>query len=752
MHYADIDDPGRPWNQSAKLAKYLPSLDVSPTQTEADCAAGAADIPDKLWTVAAPPKVIFGTLFPREDPPDSTDAMTPSINNVPVRQNLSVTFSEAIDLGSLRDSSGAYDSNSILLTGGSGSTSTNVSFSTSMHGSSLVINPEQPLEHAQTYTLTLGTGVTDLAGNALAAPYTIKFATTAYVPSTDASTQVGPGGAPLIENVAETSPFLLTLYPGLPCALDPASGNFRSGGDVAGYCAGVATNGQGSGYHPGLSRTWNVFDLPANRGIHAVFSKPIKQDSVTLADGCLTAPAGGATLATQGSIVVQRMDGAGGCLGTVDGGVMFPHPGDPYARKFVFKPTQPWQDSQRYWLVICGTKATVCTTGDIIVDRDNGDPATTVEVNNGFPIHDGRLNTNPFQGTGTRQFIGTGGTIVPGGGMVSAAGGPALIMPFDGAPASPDQFFVAITAPITDINGNAYAEGVDGENSAQVSRGEQIPFAEQERRQLANSVTIIEQAHTSAGPLSGNVGGSFDLPTTLLAYQAGAQPQSVGPVTNNCQVPQAVADMINPDGDQPARCAKITLYPGGLFTQTVPDNAVLPTLYGRTLVQIAGVAGPNGTTVPQTGYIVDRCHGSFFVNKTPASNPATSTSTGFPQFSPDDFDLVTDLPGAEYSYDYSPCVVLRQIVNVAAPDVDNVMDGDRQDAKSFPQQRLVFNLVGPLEFMRNGRIVIRLLNTNVQAFIGESIAPLFGIRPGDVRVQLVGPAIHGGSLAAFKTQ
>lgn len=106
-----------------------------------------------------------GTPDPNDTTPPEVVATSPADGAGSAAPDVSITatFSEDIDSGSL--------SGAVSLTGPGGA----VGFSTGVQGTSLVITPEGTLQDGTAYTVNLGTGITDLAGNALAQDYTWSF-------------------------------------------------------------------------------------------------------------------------------------------------------------------------------------------------------------------------------------------------------------------------------------------------------------------------------------------------------------------------------------------------------------------------------------------------------------------------------------------------------------------------------------------------------------------------------------------------
>jgi len=114
------------------------------------------------------------TTAPAVEETDPADEAT----DVPVDQVITITFSEAVTV---------EDESLITLEDAEGN-SVNFTYELSEDGKVLTITPAEPLAYSTNYTLTIGAGaVADLAGNLLAAEYTLSF-TTAEEPDTTAPT------------------------------------------------------------------------------------------------------------------------------------------------------------------------------------------------------------------------------------------------------------------------------------------------------------------------------------------------------------------------------------------------------------------------------------------------------------------------------------------------------------------------------------------------------------------------------------
>jgi hypothetical protein len=213
------------------------------TQYTATMTTGAED--PALQTLANPYVWTFTTGAPSTTPPTvtSTVPVTPSTVapivaedvDVPLNQVVSATFSEAMDPATI------IAANFTLTVEGS-TTVLPGSLSYAAVGDSLVFVPTAPLLPDTTYTATITTGVTDLAGQPMANLYTWNFMTgvavntiapelVLTVPANNAS------GVPINQAVSATFsermiPLTLTsstflLYPGSTATGTPVAGTYH---------------------------------------------------------------------------------------------------------------------------------------------------------------------------------------------------------------------------------------------------------------------------------------------------------------------------------------------------------------------------------------------------------------------------------------------------------------------------------------------------------------------------------------------
>lgn len=520
-----------------------------------------------------------------------------------------------------------------------------------VEGFSVVIDPDELLEQDTDYQIRLGSQLADLSGTPLSG-----------------ANAGGPGltidftTEPLID--AAPAPALLgTLTPGIPCALkDDAENSFLGGGDNAGNCIGDAGNDTAPDYP--------VFKSPVNVPVTGVFSKFVMTDSVKLADGCLTSGSGETNTVDGASVALQEMDNAGQCVGTPPADLTFGNIGDDRTRSFSIRPVEALKDDTRYWVVVCGADGSQCNSTGTITDVD------------GFA-----LNTTPLVGTGSQGEEN----------IEAAEGGPDILMPFDTDEATQDYYALQFTLPETDTNGNArYDEG--------------------EQPQAGNrSLVTLDTQITPPIENPDRDDGKF------VNYLSLTRPIAIREITDQCE---RVAEVMDDDGESavgeiPDSCIPVSLLPGGFNSLTAINATALGLVTidtGRIILRFPNDKKENPTGTPaQTGYIVDKCEGTF-----PAPTDYEGNAIGDP------------IP-----YDFEPCFTASLNLVANAPEGDGV---------ELEQQAFTANVVGPVTFEQNGRLVISLRSAN-SIELKASVSGLNSsatIGAGDLNFQLVGNATHGG--------
>ncbi len=737
-----------------------------------------------------------GSNFDEEDVDEDATFNFPNpwANSMPLGAKPSLLFSEAVDPASLRDQITLMDADGV-------SVPSNLSTS----GASVVVTPRRRLEPDSTYTLQVQSGITDFAGNPVASTMFPGGSVLSEVTfNTEPMVVPYENGEPRDisldedEAVRQTAPFLTALTPGMPCALqtvdqfnstnresdsDIESGSyFRNGGDIAGRCVGdrpadsvrlgdrvpdqveiepipgfvvsIDTEilGDADNTTNGSDQVvYRVFKQPANQGVEAYFSKPVRADTVELADGCLI---GGTSAASNGTVAVQIMDG-NTCVGTVDGRLSTLTPTSDLTRGFKFTPSTNLAVGQRYWTVICGSDAPAtdatsstssqCASGQAIIGQ-NGLALNTT------PLRDsGAKISGPAQAQPDGTFT-CGDNEVPGGSIRCFAesrgeGGEDIVMPFDGT--APTANYVSITRslPETDTNGNGFFDNsvgsVDQNNPANLpfptapiagdytlggfnsgqDRGQLATDSVfndlfgRERAQFSNAVnvrTISEDTDDDDDVTDGS-----DIPVVEALFLSGVRPIVVEPAASGAACSPAT-QVEFPDGRSvlsgtPGSCIPVALPPSGL-TLLTSAQAAGNLATGRVILRFPEVTDAAGDQRVQHGYIVPSCDGV--------------------------------LPRSGDSFEYAPCFVGDLTLTANAPDI--------LDAAVFPQQDINVQVFGPVAFEQNGRLVISVKNANAFSLGlgggGETspaqLAVEALIRPEEQALQLVGAPIHGGPTFA----
>ncbi|WP_423823237.1 Ig-like domain-containing protein [Salinisphaera sp. SPP-AMP-43] len=676
---------------------------------------------------------------------------TSGINDFPIEANPAVVFSEPVDPTTINDSS-----IQLSYTADDGSTgSTPVTFQ--VDGASVVVDPDAALRPNAEYTLTLGSGadITDLAGNTL----------------TDNPTGIGPGQSlrfttePLVDTAA-TPPILGELSPGVPCAL--TGGDFTSGGDTAGRCVGDADND--------TTRALAVFTSPANVPVNVSFSKLVAKDSIVLANGCLN----GDNDVDDATVALERIDDSGQCTGVPTARVAFANRDGEATRGFTIRPANDLAVDARYRIVLCGTEGALCSSS--IVDTD------------------GRaLNTNPLSGSGS-----TDNTL-----SEDIAGGPDIVMPFDVTESSANYYTDLFTLPAADANGNGRFDDANGDGAYTPGDADERPQpGNQSLVELTSSFLGSTVAIDNPNRSDGRYPAYLSLTRPIAIGQTLDQCDAIANVVDDAgnsvvgaSPSQCIPVELLPGGQTGLTSIEIgrqTLAGslGGPLNSTL-DSAISP--IAEALSQAAqnspqGAATPLGQ-VPGIGDIVGGLSGlpeipgltdtiSSALNPTNPSNTIGSALTAlnnlpgteqvlagllqsagidptsdyplqtgriilrFPDLADDSGNdagsqvgyIVPECQGSlnGVGYDFAPCFVASLQLVANAPDGQGL---------ALAQQDLTANVVGPVTFEQNGRLVISLRNANTFSLDATALGLLPAqatIAPAGLNYQLTGNAAHGG--------
>ncbi len=302
------------------------------------------------------------------------------------------------------------------------------------HGAAIVVRPVSPLAYSTSYRVTM-TDVADLAGNPLADRSALAFATPRLVGTRSPMTVVA-------------------VHPGVPCALVD--------GDATGPGRCASGKRDDDRYHP--------FSLAADEPVEAVFDQPVRAASIVHGTAC-----------NAGSVRIEEVDGAGGCLAVVPGSLL------RRDRSVAFVPDVPWVVGKHYRLSLISGSDRSCDAGEVC--GLSGDAASF----------------DPLTGT-----LGDG-----------EAGGPDLVIDFVGAMPDGATFMFAEVSPYADING-----------SGELDTGEQRRDANRAALRIVHTTGAVSRASFDAVdcvPSTPEVEGCM--------YLLGAMPVSLGEVTSSCPVP-----------------------------------------------------------------------------------------------------------------------------------------------------------------------------------------------------------------------
>lgn len=216
---------------------------------------------------------------------------------------ITVNFTEPVDPVSLQDR---------VLVFADGVQASDVSYR--LDGTSLIINTA--IDFGVAYQVSLLDGITDLAGNPLAAT-TLSF------------------DMPVFADVSPASPFVLTGYPGVPCPVAAGSRDLVAG--IAGRCAGGdATDDR-----------FALASMPADRSIKIRFSQNMDRNSIIPGQ----------------SFRVEQIDASGAVIEPVSGRLVVRD------RDLEFTPDQPWLEDAFYQYVLVSNNASnssACTPGMMV--------------------------------------------------------------------------------------------------------------------------------------------------------------------------------------------------------------------------------------------------------------------------------------------------------------------------------------------------------------------------------------------------
>ncbi|ASK34724.1 hypothetical protein CEK62_10190 [Alcanivorax sp. N3-2A] len=302
-----------------------------------------------------------------------------------------------------------------------------------MDGAALVVKPKEPLQYSEelnpiSYELQLGSGITDLAGNAFQEGFDEGFGLAVKTEQRDpigAFTGI-PSGNP--ESVVSRAPYIEAVYPGFPCLLDAATQDLALGD--AGQCLGGIPAGsaylQEDDHLP-------VIDLPSNRSITVKFSKPIAPESVAL----------------NNTFAVEEID--------INNNPIKQIPGDLEvdSKIITFTPKEPWNENSLY-------RYTLKSNGDKLSSNANCDGSESAISSicdiEGLPIQTQMLGTITVEDLTEPSLVGSNFKIETTELSTETGGGKNFVQYFHGAQNTTNVLQILETAPIADINANLIHE------------------------------------------------------------------------------------------------------------------------------------------------------------------------------------------------------------------------------------------------------------------------------------------------------
>lgn len=697
---------------NAELTLLLPAADQTPVKPDTTAPYITAQYPSAcLYAFGSPAYDAFYDQAPPTALPESACAgplngnpppgggLGATANNYPIESSPALVFSEPIDPLSV-------SGNSVQLSSSSGDVPANLR----VDGTSIIIDPEELLEPNTEYTIQVGSGAAlrDLSGNELVANNaggpgkTIKFTT---------EPQVSDNPAPVL---------LGELSPGVPCALDN-NGDFRNGGGNAGQCMGDADNG--------TTNDFPVFESPANVPVNATLSKFVERDSVVLADGCLTQGSGSHNTVSDATVALEQVDSSGQCVGVPEASLVFPNRDGDKVRAFSIRPVDDLDVNSRYWIVVCGDGDSTCT--NTITDVD------------GFA-----LNTNPLNGSGSN------------GDTAGAAGGPDIVMPFDVTEASLDYYVSQFTLPYADTNGNGQFDDANGNGAYDSGGTDERP--QPGNRTLVNLKLLDAQISNANRPDDG----------AFPSYLSLARPIAIRKTIDSCGA--ITKQIVDDNGDSVVGngtanpCIEVSLLPGGMSALTgigIDLGETLSLVKGGLLspLQDAVDDGTSLGDIPVFGPVLsglfNTVSGALGVvdkvvsqlNQRIADDDPINTGRILLRF-PDVANNAGNDAGTQSgyivpkcqgklngtAYDFEPCFVASLNLVANAPDGQGV---------ALEQQTIQANIVGPVTFEQNGRLVISVRNANSFSLSAKALGLLPAdavVDPAGLNFQLVGNATQGG--------
>lgn len=501
-----------------------------------------------------------------------------------------------------------------------GSSIERVDMTVTHDGTSVIIKPNQPLDFDSNYIISVGSEVKDIAGNAVAAPFTKEFSTLSFGQNALAAPLVG------------------SIHPGYNCkltAMDVVN-------NIAGRCAGgKATDDQ-----------FTVFKHPANRALFITFNQLMNTSTFKLGTQCGDDP--DASLDQKGSVRVEELNPeTGECLKPVDGSIHYD------GSRISFEPIVPWSDNKLYQVVLNSNESSACDGLDSVLCSATGLPLRTV----------------PLTLTADNSHEGSG----------------PLVMPFKGkAPENQKVYNPLSKLPVVDVNRNFVFD--ENESIDDTTQSDIVENAS--KLSIAGFGGLITSAKMGCAV---NVEEQNCLLEKKSIYVSGYLPTEIG-----------LFETLQNGGRIP-----VDLHSQALMTTSV-------TMYTKALLLFSIIA--------PTGPQIMRMRGSF--------DPETGESLpaiGYISWD-ENYDNGEGQPPGHAVFESIMQVYLDAPGLVPTAPILGEMETNMH---SLP---LTINLYGPIVFLPDGRMEIKLQNTNtvdIDVEVGDSSHVDLKIYPKDLSINLV---------------
>ncbi len=487
-------------------------------------------------------------------------------------------------------------------------------------GTTVIINPDDPLEYNSSYRIEIGASVKDISGNPIKAAFSKTFSTLVY------------------DNTTIAAPLVGSIHPGYSCKLTDM--------DVANNIAGRCESGKST------DDVFTIFKHPSNRPLYINFNQLM--DTSTYSLGTLCGDNDEASPLEKGSIRVEEMNSDNSrCVKPVDGSIHYD------GSRLSFEPTLPWKSDKFYQIVLNSSVSSICDGSDFVLCSLTGLPLRTVPLTLTF--------NNAHQGSGP------------------------LIMPFTGTDPENNKVFNPLSQlPVADVNRNYRFDNTEVTSDTSGS-----DFIENSSKlSIAGFGGLIKEA-TLGCPVNID---PIDCPDEHKSiFVSGYLPTEIGmfeTISSGVRIPIDLHSQV-------LLTTSVTMYTKAILGISI----IAPT--GPQIMRMRGRIDPDtGESLPAIGYIL--WDENYINGEGEPTGHAMLQST---------MNVYLDAPGL-------------------LPTAPILGDMDT-NMHSLP---LTIELYGPIVFLPDGRMEIKLRNTNtvnIDIKIGDDSNVDLRIYPKDLSVNLV---------------